>query len=247
MQKLSQVVAVEKTAKQRAQHEIDVLYKLAQKPSLFDGFTKVYKKKDENDEDVPPQKQNVQQSADRLLADLTERWIPLYDITATKDYANCSARADVNDASGQPILKEVPVTFLLFIEKQLGDLYTIVKKIPTLDSAEIWSVDSATGQHRTEPQLTSRTKKVQKGIVLQPPTKEHPAQTQLIVEDVNVGTWEHTKFSGAARADRKRKLLGRIEELQISVKKARAECNMADAPEQSVGRALFHHIFGATD
>jgi hypothetical protein len=197
--KLNQVIAVEKGVKSKVQSDVDTIYKVAQKPSSFDGFSKTYKKKGEDDEDVPPQRQNVQVIAKRALLAIAQRWAELFDVTAQKDYANCAAKADIV-IDGMPILTSVPVTYLLFLEKQFNDLYTIVSKFPTLDPAEVWSYDENSDLNRTEPTLTTRTKKVQKPLVMYPATDKHPAQTQLIVEDVSVGTWEAVRFFwGATR------------------------------------------------
>jgi len=246
--RLNQVIAIEKSTKAKSQQGVDEIFKLAQKPSAFDGFVKTYKKRDETDDDVPPQTQHVQANAVKLLRQIAERWIPLFDVTATKDFSNCHATAHltVPAVSGEIIMADVPVTYLLFLEKQLTDMYTIVSKFPTLDPSEAWTFDVNTATHRTEPTLTTRTKKVQRGLVLHPPTKEHPAQTQLITEDVSVGTYEHTKFSGALPAPDKEKLLRRIVELQSAVKSAREEANMVEAQQVSIGEAVFNHIFGPT-
>ena len=85
--KLNQVIAIEKGVKATAQAAIDTLYKAFQKPSLFEGFTKVYKKHNEADEDAPPQRQHVQagggvvQAGQQLpcldpITDLTESCFP---------------------------------------------------------------------------------------------------------------------------------------------------------------------------
>ena len=55
-----------------------------------------------------------------------------------------------------------------------------------LDPGSDWSVDPGTGLYKTDNTLTQRTKKVQRPITLYEATKEHPAQTQLITEDVIV-------------------------------------------------------------
>ena len=239
--KLNQIIAVEKGVKAKVQSDIDLIYKAVQKPASFDGQTKTYKKKTEDDEDVPPVKQNVQVVASIALKDIATRWTELFDVTVQKDLANCGARADV-EVGGQVLLKDAPVTYLLFLEKQLTDLYTIVSKFPTLDPAEIWTFDTNTGLHRTEPTLTTRTKKVQRALVLHPPTVEHPAQTQLITEDVSVGTWELTRYSGAMTVPEHRKILARIVQLQNAVKAAREEANMVQAPQVSAGTSIFNWI-----
>ena len=39
--------------------------------------------------------------------------------------------------------RDVPVTYLLFLEKQLVDLHTFVKKLPVLDASETWVFDAS--------------------------------------------------------------------------------------------------------
>jgi hypothetical protein len=41
----------------------------------------------------------------------------LFDVTPTKDWANCEARADVK-VDGRVLVPDVPVAYLLFLEKQ---------------------------------------------------------------------------------------------------------------------------------
>lgn len=243
--KLNQIIALEKGVKSKVNADVDAIYKAAQKPALFDGFSKKYRRKTEEDtEEVPPQTQNVQLKAGVALAAIAHRWTELFDITAQKDFANCDAKADVA-VDGTVLLAEAPVTYLLFLEKQLTDLFTIVSKFPTLDPAEVWSFDTAAGIHKTEPTLTTRTKKVQRPIVLYDATKEHPAQTQLITEDVAVGTWELTKASGALPEPEHKALLARIAKVHTAIKAAREAANMIDAPRQDVGSKVFGWIFAS--
>ena len=74
-------------------------------------------------------------------------------------------------------------------------------------------------------------------------TPEHPAQTQLITEDVVIGHWTTTYFSGAIPRPKKRRFLERITELQEAVKFAREQANSQEADEQRVGRKLLTHVF----
>lgn len=241
MKKLNQVIALEKTLKGTVNQAIDVIHKVLQKGVLFDGFTKVYKKGSEEGEDAPPQAQHIQFVAAKCLQDIAGEWTKLFDVTAQKDFANCTAKADV-EVDGVVVLKDAPVTYLLFLEKQLTDLHTIIQKAPVLDASERWDLDPNTGVYRTQPVLTQRTKKVQKAIVLYPHSAEHPAQTQLITEDVVVGNWEQTRFSGALPATRVKVLLNRVNRLREAVKVAREEANMAQAPDQEVGKKIFDWV-----
>lgn len=240
--KLSQVIAIEKGIKSRVTAEVDKIDKAAQKSTLFDGFIKTYKKRDDADEDIPQQRQKVQMSASQAIETTSKLLTEMFDVTAQKDWANQGARADI-EFEGETILSNVPATFLLFLEKQLTDLHTLIGRFPTLDPAEDWKLDGGQGIYKTEPSLTSRSKKVQKPLVLYPATDKHPAQTQLITEDVTVGTWEQTKFSGAIPEVERRTLLTRIEKLQHAVKYAREHANLAPAPEQKVGEKILGLVF----
>jgi hypothetical protein len=58
--KLNQIIAIEKGIKSRVSSELTKLYKTVQKPDLFNGFSKIYQKKDEESEDLPPEQKRVQ-------------------------------------------------------------------------------------------------------------------------------------------------------------------------------------------
>jgi hypothetical protein len=163
------------------------------------------------------------------------------DITATKDYANCHASADVV-LDGQVLIQNAPATYLLFLEKQLSDLHTFVDKMPTLDETDDWTRDENSTLFKTAAIPTQRTKKVQKPLVLYPATAEHPAQTQMITEDVVVGYWDTIKQSGALPVPRKQVLLERIEKLSQAVKFAREQANSVEAEPQKVGGTIFTYL-----
>ena len=55
-----------------------------------------------------------------MLAEVAGILTRLFDVTLTKDTANCTARADVK-IGDSVLLPAVPVTYLLFLEKQLTD------------------------------------------------------------------------------------------------------------------------------
>ena len=242
MAKLNQILAIEKGLKTRVYAEFTELHQATQKPGLMNGFHKSYQPRDEDGETYPSESQKVQHNAtdvfERVGVILTE----LFDITATKDWANCHAKADVI-IDGRTLLKDVPAPFLLFLEKQLSDLSTFVAKMAELDPGSDWSVDPSTALFRTEPSTTQRTKKVQRAIVLYDATEHHPAQTQLITEDVIAGQWVTVKHSGALPAPRKKLLLARIERLSNAVKFAREQANAIEAPEQKHAKEVFAFLF----
>jgi hypothetical protein len=240
--KLNQVIAIEKGAKNRIYAAITELHKNAQKADLYYGFNKNYEPKEEGSEQFPPEQKKVLLRSDDVLSETKNLFAEFLDITATKDFANVSAKADVK-IGGNTLIKDVPVPYLLFLEKQLTDLRTFVDKMPVLDESDDWRKDDATGLFKTEPTKTHRTSKVQEAIVLYDATEKHPAQTQLITKDVIVGYWNQTKQSGAITRGDKRKLLERIESVLSAVKSAREEANSVEASEKKVGEDILGYIF----
>ncbi len=243
MPKLNQVIAIEKTVKARVKEELDALYKLIQKATLFDGFHKTYTVTREGEEQAAPETKRVQQTASTVLARLRERYGELFSVVAQKDAANLEATGDVSTSDGAVLATSVPTTTLLFMEKQLAELHTFVSKLPTLDPAEDWRLDAVRGMWVTEPTRVVRTKKVQRPIVLYDATKEHPAQTQLVSEDIPVGAWEQVKVSGAMPEPERARLLGRIDEALRAVKFAREQANTTNAPPVAVGEVVLNWIF----
>lgn len=241
MPKLNQILAIEKSVKSRVYSEITKMHHGIQKSALLNGFSKTYTKKDEDGDNFPPEKHRVQVVASETLKNLEKNLTELLDITLTKDKANCNALADIK--VDDLVIKDVPVTYLLFLEKQLNDIYTFVSKIPVLSSEEDWTFDENSNLYKTPPIETTKTKKVQKPIVLYDATKEHPAQTQLISEDVIIGHWTTIKQSGALPEPQKKAFLEKIEKLSKAVKFAREEANSVKAEKQEVGKVLFHYIF----
>ncbi|HEU5343480.1 MAG TPA: hypothetical protein VFU60_03985, partial [Ktedonobacterales bacterium] len=142
-------------------------------------------------------------------------------------------------------LRQVPATYLLFLEKQLVDLHTFVKKLPVLDASEAWSYDASADAWATEPVQTLRTKKTPRNHVKAEATEKHPAQVEVYYEDVTVGYWRTVKFSGALPAQRVNELLARVEKLQEAVKFAREEANSIEVEDQKVGGTVFDYLFGA--
>ena len=145
---------------------------------------------------------------------------------------------------GKVLLSQVPATYLLFLEKQLVDMHTFIKKLPVLDPSEAWAHDASADCWATEPVQTTKTKKVPRNHVKSEATEKHPAQVEVYHEDVVVGNWRTIKFSSALPAKRVNELLARVEKLQEAVKFAREEANSLEVTEQKVGAKIFDYLFG---
>lgn len=240
--RLNQVVAIEKGVNSRATAEISDVYKMVQKPVLFNGFSKTYKPVDDNGEKYPDENQKVQLTVADVLERVKESKVELLDTVAQKDYANMTATADVV-VDGVTLVKKAPVPYLLFLEKQLTDIRTLIGALPVLDPNEDWNLDTGNGIYKSKAVTTHRTKKVTKPLVLFPATDKHPAQTQTITEDVVVGFWEQVKMSGSMEERAQKALLKKVETLLDAVKQAREEANNSDAPKVELGGELLGYIF----
>jgi hypothetical protein len=238
MPKLNQIIAIEKGIKNESNLAITAAYHELQKSALFSGIARNYEPKDEEGERFPAEHQKVQKRAEDLLGFTADTMTKYWDITLTKDSANTEARADVI-VDGKPILTGCPVTFLLFLEKQLGDLATMVKKLPVLDGGESWAHDASQNCFASTTASTLKTKKIPRAFVKAEATKEHPAQVDAYTEDVVVGTWKTIKYSGALPQKRLTEVLERIGKLQSAVKFAREEANTIQVTDKHVGKTVF--------
>jgi len=245
MPKLNQIIALEKGVKSRSYGSLTENHQKLQKPALLTGISRTYRPRDDEGERYPPESTRVQVRAEEVVQRSAAILGELFDVVATKDWANCAARADVV-VDGKPLLVQVPVTYLLFLEKQLVDLHTFVTKLPVLDPAETWHFDSTQDCWASDPAETSKTKKVPRNHVKAEATEKHPAQVEVYHEDIVVGFWKTVKFSGAVPAARVRELTERVEKLQKAVKMAREEANSGPAERQQTSDKVFGYLFTPT-
>lgn len=244
MTKLNQILAVEKTAKSEGEKSLTLAYQNSQKAPLLSGISRTYQPRDDEGDTLPPESENVVLNVESLLGSVSSGLQRLFDITLTKDAANREASADVV-VDGEVVLSDVPVTYLLFLEKKLVDLKTFVSKLPVLDPAIRWHQDGTQedGVWTSESVVTTKTKKIPRNHVLADATDKHPAQVQVYHEDVIVGDWTTVKFSGALQAHRRTELLNRVTRLSDAVKVARESANSIEVADRKAGEAIFGYLF----
>src|SRR5260221_5335336 len=95
MAKLNQIIAVEKGIKSQSFQELTEAHHALQKPSLLSGIARTYRPKDEEGESLPPESTKVQVRAEEIVRGTAAVLTKLFDVTATKDWANCKAKADI--------------------------------------------------------------------------------------------------------------------------------------------------------
>jgi hypothetical protein len=240
---LNQIIAIEKGVKKRTEQEVATIVSRLQHPNALAGISRTYKSLDEEGEQFPPESTLVQVRAEDELVNLANLLERLMDVVATKEHANTTAFADiiVND---EVILGEVPVTFLLFLEKQLASLATIVRGLPRLNPGEEWEYDANADAFASPVVDTAKTKKVPRTLTKAEATEFHPAQVDVWSEDMVVGYWSTAKFSGALPARRIKDILHRIELMQDAVQFAREQANSQEVEDRDVGGSIMSYLFG---
>jgi len=244
MGKLHELLAVEPDLKSEAQRVTSQTVGLfTDGVGRFTGQIKRYTPVQEDGEKFPDETLEL---ATSVSAELERAAAPLaawIDAAAQKEVTNQQTKATVM-VDGKELLADLPAPALLNLEAKLAEIREIYAKIPTLDPAERWRWDDGQGRFVTEPRTAERTKKTPRNHVLAEATKEHPAQVQVYTEDIRVGTWETTKFSGALTIAEKNKRLGRVDILLRAVKQARQRANDIAVVDVHVGETLFKYING---
>ena len=241
--KLNQILAVSKGVKSDTLRAFTDAHREVQKQPLLSGISRTYQPKDDEGDRMPPESTRVQLTAQTVIADVKATLVRLFDVVATQDWANTRAVADIV-VDGTTLASSVPVTYLLFLEKQLADLHTFVAKLPALDPSENWTFSESAGYYAADPVQTNRTQKVMRNHVMAEATEKHPAQVQVYTEDVVVGTWTTIKFSGALPATTVRDMLARLVKLQEAVKFARETANDTEVVDQKIGAGLLSYVLG---
>ena len=173
MPKLNQIVAVVAGKKSDAEKAITELYHKVKKPQLFEGITKTYEAIEVNGEELPSEVKLLQFKVSEAISQFREAMGPVFDTTLTQDVSNTRTRADV-EVDGVAVLKDVPVTYLLFLEKKLTDIQTFITHLPTLDPSQKWSYSRDTDCYVTGETWKYHTKKLPRVLEKAPGDRQAP-------------------------------------------------------------------------
>lgn len=247
MTKLHQIVALAEGKKSNGQKVLTRVHHALQKSSgensPFSGIERVYTPNTEEGEKFPAESKRVQVKVKDSILEVQNCLEDLWNCLLTQDMANTSAKADVV-VDGKVLAKDMPVTHLMYLEKQLTDIGTFVEKLPTLDPAFDWDFDENSDAYATKTIQTHKTKKIPRVIEKYKHTEEHPAQVELIYEDTVVGLWNTKHFNGCVPAKVKNDMLARVRKLQDAVKIARTKANDIEVEDQKQAKDLLNYVFG---
>lgn len=243
--KLHQLLALLPTVKNKVSKAKSEVYQLAQKADLFKGLSRTYSPREEDGFVYPPENKSVQLKAFDLIAKFKEANKELIDLCATQDYTNCAAKGNIV-IDGVTILDNVPVSHLLFLEKQIEDIRTFIQSLPTLDLDKEWIYSANRGVYASASKETVKTKKITEFVVAYEATQHHPAQIKEVSKDIIEGIWTAIEFSGALPRDTVQAYLDRVNKLYAAIVVAREEANSIEVQDKRVSNRLFDYIFPAT-
>ncbi len=247
MAKLHELLAVGTNLDNQSKKTVaDLKNTFDKKRHLFEQKLVTFKSNEEGVAPVTEAQSDIQTTVHKELEWIEDILVRSIDVGHQVDVANLSAKADIVTENDEVIAKGVPATSLLQLEKELKEFHTLLNSIPTLDPAKGFQQDPSRdkGIYKARDVQKARTKKTAKPIVLYPATKEHPAQTQLLQEDVPVGTILEQEWSALLTPALKGDLIDRVEVLTRAVKKARARANEIDVEVagNKIGRVLLDYV-----
>jgi len=242
MTKLNQIVAIVTGKKTEAKEALTKLHRVSSNADVYSGLHRSYQSLDDEGETFPDESKGVGLTTTVVLNDLNTILTPVLDLVLTQDTANCTAFGEIKVDNIS--LGKVPVTYLMFLEKQIVDLEKFFSSLPTLDSSTKWSYDENQGYFSAEPVKTNKSKKVLQHKVLYEATDKHPAQIEKWTEDVPVGEWTTTKYSGAISVVQKNKIMDKLKKLKDAVKFAREEANSTSVEDKQISKDIFAYLLG---
>lgn len=238
---LCEVIAIATGKKTEAKSDLTKIYQGLSKSDLMNGLSRTYQPLDEEGEKFPAENKLVQVRVDDVLDSAASVMTKLFDVVVTQDVGNTVANGDI-EVDGNVILKGIPVTSLLFLEKQLTDLHTVFSSLPTLSPEVTWTFDENRGCYVSASVQTAKTKKVPFRFVKAEATDKHPAQVEILNDDKVVGYWNKVEFSGALSAKEKATLVERVRKVRDAVVKAREKANQVEVDNVSVGKQIFDYL-----
>lgn len=216
------------------------------KQHLFTGRIKTFTPFAEDSQVRVEEQVDIQTSVISELAWLKGHVTPWIDNILHIATGNTRASADIILDNGDVIALDVPASALLDYERLIDGLRQFALKIPTLDPAKSFILDTGAGENRYAARIVQETRKEKqhKIYTLAPATDRHPAQAQMLDEDIPTGTITKQEWSSMITPARKAAILARIEELARAVKSARMRANTTPVDvSQHVGEAMYRHIF----
>jgi hypothetical protein len=248
MSKLHELLAVQgNLAGQATKLRTELETTFVKKRQLFEETRKVFTPLGENVQPKVEEEKAIQTTVGQEIDWISKYLAKAVDVAYQIDLANREAAANVVTDNDEILLKDVPATTLLQLEKRITEWKSLIDAIPTLDPVKGFTLDVSRGMgiYKAREVTKARTRKGKKLYVKYEATKEHPAQTELIDEDIQTGTVSEQEWSALITPGVKAKLLERVEALIRAVARARSKANeqAVDISDKKIGATLLEYVF----
>ncbi|TAF67023.1 MAG: hypothetical protein EAZ55_04995 [Cytophagales bacterium] len=241
--KLHELLAVEQDRKHKATQAIgEAVNTFTKKDPFFDGMIKKYVALEEDSEQIPDETKEMVTTVKEKIESLREVVVTGIDATISKEETNASGVPKAELVVGDTNFGTFSATSLLALETQVSKLRELYQSIPILDQTKKWIFDNQKNVYKTEEEVKFRSVKRPKVIVKYEATKEHPAQTELLYLDFQVGKYETTYFSGKISATQKTTLIKKIDDLLEAIKVARSKANNVEVNNTKIGDKILDFI-----
>ncbi|WMX16279.1 MULTISPECIES: hypothetical protein [unclassified Aureispira] len=241
--KLHELLALEQDRKNKGNQAIGETKKLFEKKAPhFDGMTKRYIPMEENSEQIPDERKEIVTTVKTSLEEAIEIISKGIDAHLSKEETNASGVAQAELIVGDTKFGSFSATSLLALESHLNKLKDLYTQIPVLETTKKWHLDTQQGIYKTEEEVKFRSVKRPKVIVKYEATKEHPAQTELLYLDFQVGKYETIYTSGRIPLAQKNEMVQRVNQLLEATKVARSKANNVDVKNIKLAKKVFNFI-----
>jgi hypothetical protein len=240
---LHQLLAVEGDKKKLLRNILDeTVDTFKNKQGHFDGETRKYTKLDEDSDDLPSETKEVVTTVADKLDYNNDVFVDVLNTLLMKEETNAGGTAVAELKVDDVVFGTFSATALLQMESQLKSLRDVYHRIPTLDPLKKWKVNNSSGLWEAGPETTFRSIQVPTVLVKYEATDKHPAQTEIVPINKQVGKWEKEYQSGRITPKQKSELLGRIDKLLNAVKKARSIANNAEVVKINAAKKFVDFI-----
>lgn len=250
MAKLHELLAVDKNlSKQADSTRADLINTFKNKKNHFTEKLTTFEPVADGAPAVTEEQLGLQTTVEKELEWISEHISKALDVSHQICVANTTAKADIILEDGTILHKDIPATSLLELEGSMNQVRELIITIPTLDPARGFEPAPGRGPgiYVARDVIRNRTHKISKPLVLYPANEKHPAQVQLVTEDVVLGAVKTKEWSGLLTTADKGAMLNRVEVLVRAIKKARARANEIpiEVAGNKIGGSLLKFVFEA--
>ena len=247
---LSQVISNLTALRSSDNEQGALLKKQVQNEDLTTGLDKTHTPLPDMDDDTyhrmlvnlqPDVHKAVALTVSDALRKAMEYAVPAVDAVATNDATNQHANASVILPDGTELLKNAPVSHLLWLEKYLTEWRKFISVLPVLDPTKSWTAKDS-DIYESTPEVRGSTARKVIPLLLHPGTDKHAPQVQPLEDTIATGHYTTVALSGAVYPSRKRELLDRFDMVIAATRDAAARANHTPAVEVKEGELLLKFL-----